>query len=377
MEFAAAATVTLLPTPNSFSTTVTSYNPTRYEDVSSTKNSKTVRSHCEYTPPTSQYGAFYGIQRKPISLKRGSKKTNSGKFVGKYERDPLFINHDQRVTRKEEDAYWPEYFRQKESNFLAARAGGSDPILNRNKKNKMKIGSKSGSSAAESNEKLITTSSSWTTDTQQNVLVNAQSLALKDQTKRHTYQFGVTYEEWETKKSKEIAKKKAIAKKKHEKKLELEKRRKAKKIEDESKSFNDWKTKYDHRRRQERLKKQAKEKEEKENELRRKAQNERDNARMMRKVKRDRLIMLMTKKDIETKQKAKDVTTTNYLLASRAKLINDTPSEIEMWKKRKKREAIERKKLDKERLKKEKLLKEKMRRDKWKKNDIVLAYAKQ
>ena len=76
-------------------------------------------------------------------------------------------------------------------------------------------------------------------------------------------------------------------------------------------------------------------------------------------------------------KKAKDAATTNYLLASRAKLINDTPSEIEIWKKRKNREAIERKKMQKEQLKKEKLLKEKMRRDKWKKKDIVLAYAKQ
>ena len=65
---------------------------------------------------------------------------------------------------------------------------------------------------------------------------------------------------------------------------------------------------------------------------------------MMRKVKRDRLVMLMTKKDIETKEKEKNRETTNYLLASRAKLISDTPSEIELWKKRKNREAIERRK---------------------------------
>ena len=35
-----------------------------------------------------------------------------------------------------------------------------------------------------------------------NVIVNAQSLALKEQTKCHTYQFGVTFEEWEAKKKK-------------------------------------------------------------------------------------------------------------------------------------------------------------------------------
>ena len=58
-------------------------------------------------------------------------------------------------------------------------------------------------------------------------------------------------------------------------------------------------------------------------------------------------------------------------------MISDTPSEIELWKKRKKREAIERRKQAKEQARKEKLLKEKQRREKWKKKDIVLAYARQ
>ena len=371
MQFTTAATTNLKPTANSFSTTVTSYNPSRYEDIKP-RNTNPINSQTEYSSSISQYGEFYGIKRKPAIVNTRSKsigkKKNNAKYIGQYERDPIFINQEQRMTRKEEDGYWPEYFRQKESKFLSNRA------LNK-KKARGKSNSPTGGGAA--GKQSSTSSSSPSSSKQQNVLVNAQSLALKDQTKRHTYQFGVTYEEWEAKKSKESARKKAIAAKKQTKKMELEKRKKENKKEEESKSFNDWKTKYDNRRREERLKKQAKEKEEKENELRRKEQNERDHARMVRKVKRDRLVMLMTKKDIESKQKAKNINTTNYLLASRAKLISDTPSEIEMWKKRKNREAIERKKLEREQLKKEKLLKEKMRRDKWKKKDIVLAYARQ
>ena len=61
-----------------------------------------------------------------------------------------------------------------------------------------------------------------------NVIVNAQSLALKEQTKCHTYQFGVTFEEWEAKKKKEMAKKKATAAQRKAKRLEMEKKAKGK-----------------------------------------------------------------------------------------------------------------------------------------------------
>ena len=254
------------------------------------------------------------------------KKINSG-----YERDPLFMTQEQRVAKKEEDQYWPEYFRQKERNFLSTRAGGSDPIKQKNEPASNKLENVSNQTPKTAKSKNV------------NIIVNAQSLALKEQTKCHTYQFAVTFEEWEAKKKKEMAKKKATAAQRKAKKIEMEKKEKAKKAKEEAKSFNEWKTKYDNKRRQELLEKKAKEKEEKENELRRKEQNRRDHERMMRKVKRDRLVMLMTKKDIETKEKKKNRETTNYLLASRAKLISDTPSEIELWKKRKtvKRSSVE------------------------------------
>ena len=351
---------------NSFSTTVTSYNPARYEDVKP-RNTNPANSATEYSSTISQYGEFYGIKRKPLAF---HKKKSSGRQVKKinsgYERDPLFMTQEQRVAKREEDQYWPEYFRQKERNFLSTRAGGSDPM----KKQKNESASKNLENVSNQTAKTAKSKNG-------NVIVNAQSLALKEQTKCHTYQFGVTFEEWEAKKKKEIAKKKAIAARRKAKRLEKEKKEKAKKSEEEAKSFKEWKIKYDNKRRQELLDKKAKEKEEKENELRRKEQNRRDHERMMRKVKRDRLVMLMTKKDIETKEKEKNRETTNYLLASRAKLISDTPSEIELWKKRKKREAIERRKQAKEQARKEKLLKEKQRREKWKKKDIVLAYARQ
>ena len=351
---------------DAFSTTVTSYNPSRYEDVKP-RNTNPANSATEYSSTISQYGEFYGIKKKPLAL---YKKKSSGSGVKKissgYERDPLFMTQEQRVAKKEEDQYWPEYFRQKERNFLSTRAGGSDPRKNQSSgstTNNIESGSKLSPKTAKSKKS--------------NIFVDAQSLALKEQTKCHTYQFAVTFDEWEAKKKKEIAKKKAIAARRKAKKIEMEKKEKAKKKEEEAKSFNEWKTKYDKKRRQELLDQKAKEKEEKENELRRKEQNRRDHERMMRKVKRDRLVMIMTKKDIETKEKKKNIETTNYLLASRAKLISDTPSEIELWKKRKKREAIERRKQEREQARKEKLLKEKQRREKWKKKDIVLAYARQ
>ena len=42
------------------------------------------------------------------------------------------MTQEQRVAKREEDQYWPEYFRQKERNFLSTRAGGSDPIKQKN-----------------------------------------------------------------------------------------------------------------------------------------------------------------------------------------------------------------------------------------------------
>ena len=48
---------------NAFSTTVTSYNPARYEDVKP-RNTNPANSATEYSSTISQYGEFYGIKKE-------------------------------------------------------------------------------------------------------------------------------------------------------------------------------------------------------------------------------------------------------------------------------------------------------------------------
>ena len=100
---------------NSFSTTVTSYNPSRYEDVK-LRNTNPANSATEYSSTISQYGEFYGIKRKPLAF---HKKKSSGRQVKKinsgYERDPLFMTQEQRV--KGEDQYWRSIFGRRKKTF--------------------------------------------------------------------------------------------------------------------------------------------------------------------------------------------------------------------------------------------------------------------
>ena len=72
--------------------------------------------------------------------------------------------------------------------LLSTRAGGSDPIKQKNEPASNKLENVSNQTQKTAKSKNV------------NVIVNAQSLALKEQTNVLTYQFGVTFEEWEAKK---------------------------------------------------------------------------------------------------------------------------------------------------------------------------------